>query len=996
MKNSISFEPVSFSDVYYYLEKRNNKKFNTAIKSILGVGTLLFPACIVSVFGLSPTTISDYATGATLAGAGVGKIVGDAIKNMTDLFHKKIDYKEKYMQMQIAYYLCLYAAFYDAVEECLCIEGHDIWKGYLSSVPKRIEYQEDYEKMLQKFNIAKSFDCSNEEICLLYTLLAEEFKKHFYSLEFWNELGMAEEEQREYFDEVLQKLAEKAFNLFKQQLYSLSESFAPMRKWYSQRSLDVIDAQLCGVKEQLEKIEEGIADLPRRIDEQQINKQIAYKDLYYKHGSNYYTFFYDGCCKVDKMFILSNYRCGPADIQENLSKVNSLEEIMSLASEQRFLLIAGAYGSGKTTLIKALHKKYSLCDVLAFTFEARDLIDIVDESSSCRFIDFFGSLVGKDETVVLIDAVDDLNIPSEKDSETSCLNFFLRNMYECIEQINNIVFIISSRLYFHAREDNNLITEICYCMAPQKLTNMRVIYSEEFISTEVAQWIESYPFEKKDNAISKTKIKEKNGKIVSALSNPLFLYIFMKKYAETLQIRSEEGYYYYYEHFIDQTIKGKYFQEARLGAAVIVKQTKKYRQLLQQISFDILNHYSEQISSVIEKEKRFSIEPLLAESLQKYRFSLSLSDFSEITKAIYTEMQSEEIDKANFINCYFLRMVREQIFFTDANILFILAAERIYNQLWEVISRNHLFSLIDFQKIDAIDFYPQVLDYILFKIRSDGRADIFMEYADSFVTNDDIRNRIIFMDNPKKEFREILAQIIMLYIIFIKLNRRSYDSGKYKHLFREMMHYVNAYKTYCYNSRNTNYVYTVEPYFMNISLEKLELKRTNLKHFNFQGSTLNKCTFIQCNFENTILTNVKMIGTNEFKLCTFKDSKFEPVDNFNNDMLSFQDCTINEVNFKFPKAKFFRCHIQHLDLDLQKLRYFEFEKCTIKNISFINGKSISTALMEFSGCMFEEDVDLYGYQGIITLKSKCYYTGSGTLFKNEKHTKGLPSPGMIV
>ena len=332
--------------------------------------------------------------------------------------------------------------------------------------------------------------------------------------------------------------------------------------------------------------------------------------------------------------MLSNYRCASEEIVEKVRKIDNLEEIMNLASEQRFLLITGAYGSGKTTLIKALHKKYSLCGVLVYTFEARELVDIVDEVSPVHFINFFESLISKEETVVFIDAVDDLNIPNAKNSENSYLNFFLQNMYECIEQLKNIVFIISSRLYSYAREgDDSLITETCCYLAPTNLTNMRVIYSEEFDPIEVTQWIESYPFENIDNAISKTEIKDKNGKIVSALSNPLFLYIFMKKYEETLQVQTEEGYYYYYEHFIDQTVKGKYIQEARLGAAVIGRHTRKYRQLLQQVSFDILNHYSEQISSIIEKEKRFSIEPLLAEELQKYRFSLSLTDFSETTKA---------------------------------------------------------------------------------------------------------------------------------------------------------------------------------------------------------------------------------------------------------------------------------------------------------------------------------------------------------------------------
>lgn len=1005
MKNSKLFEPVSFADVYSYLEKKDHKKFKVAVKSIIGVGALLFPMHIAPILGLSSAIVSDYATGATLAGAGVGQIVGDAIKSIAGLFPKKMNYKDRYMQMQIAFYLCLYAAFYDAVEKYLVVEGHDIWKGHLIFIPKKIKCQEDNEETLQKFNLAKSVDCSNdEEIQSLYTVLTEEFKNHFYSLDFWNDLGTSCEAQREYYDGVFQKLASKAFYLFKQQISGLSESFPSMRNWVIERSLDSIGDQLCSIKDSLGGLDKQVKDIPNNIKKVEMTRQIKHKDLYRTRGNKFYTFFEDGCCNIDRMFILSNYVCGSADIEEKQSKINNIEEIMDIASEQRFLLIAGVYGSGKTTLIKALHKKYRLCGILVYVFDACELVDIVNEESATYFIDFFDSIVGDDETIVLIDAVDDLNIPNSRDSETSLLNFFLQNMYACIEQINNIIFIISSRLYSYAHEgDGNLITETCYYLAPANLTDMRVIYSKNFDSIQVGQWIESYPF-KENKAISKTDIKEKNGELVSPLYNPLFLYIFMKEYDEIPQKQTKEeekkeeedkGYYDYYEHFINQTIKGKYVQEAQMGAKVIRNHAKKYRQLLQQLSFDILNHYSEKINSIIEKEKRFSNEPLLADELQKYHFSISLTDFSETTKTIYVAMESEEIDKANFINCYFLRMVREQIFFTDANILFILTAERTYNQMWEVIRKNHIFSLSDFQKIDVIDFYPQILDYILFKIRKDKRVDKFMEYVNSFVTNDDIRNRMIGISNLDKGFKEIFAQIIMFYIIFIRLNEKGYISNGYEHLFRELMYYVNAYKTFCYNNKKINYVYTVEPYFMNICLKELSLKRTNLKAFNFKSSTIENCNFLQCKLNNTILEDVIMIGKNKFELCTFSKIKFKLKKDFIMDEIYFFDCTFKEVNYKFPRGRFVRCYIQNVIFDLNYLQELKFVDCVIDKISLV-GSGPASARMEFSSCMFKTAVDLQNYIGKIEFTSKCLDIKGSGLFKHVKNPQRVPSSDMIV
>ena len=76
-----SFTPVSFAEVYKYIDKTENKRLQAAMRHIIGIGCLLFPVYIMKISGIPEPVIADIATGATLAGAGVGKIIGDAVRD---------------------------------------------------------------------------------------------------------------------------------------------------------------------------------------------------------------------------------------------------------------------------------------------------------------------------------------------------------------------------------------------------------------------------------------------------------------------------------------------------------------------------------------------------------------------------------------------------------------------------------------------------------------------------------------------------------------------------------------------------------------------------------------------------------------------------------------------------------------------------------------------------------------------------------------------------
>ena len=69
-----------------------------------------------------------------------------------------------------------------------------------------------------------------------------------------------------------------------------------------------------------------------------------------------------------------------------------------------------------------------------------------------NFKGFFDSIC-EGETIILIDAIDDLNIPSSQGADISVLEFFLNNMFKYMNENPNVYFIISSRKYAYIYEN---------------------------------------------------------------------------------------------------------------------------------------------------------------------------------------------------------------------------------------------------------------------------------------------------------------------------------------------------------------------------------------------------------------------------------------------------------------------------------------------------------------------------------------------------------------
>lgn len=249
---------ATFSEVYRFLKNKPDSDIFQCFKSLFGVALLFFPALICREFAgtvVNIGIINDLATGATLAGAGVGAIVSKAAGNAFALFTNKDhgDYTTRYDQMQIAQVLLVYAAYFDTISQFLPNENGEIvlspnvkqkisqdgFHKYLKELEESAQQQKSMHKLLDSEFVlptpTQKFSSYLEGLKNFYMALNTEFIKFFESLCFWKEIDREQDEsdreQKRYFSDILHKLPETALCIYEKQYFELSKEFPEFAMW---------------------------------------------------------------------------------------------------------------------------------------------------------------------------------------------------------------------------------------------------------------------------------------------------------------------------------------------------------------------------------------------------------------------------------------------------------------------------------------------------------------------------------------------------------------------------------------------------------------------------------------------------------------------------------------------------------------------------------------------------------------------------------------------
>lgn len=781
---------------------------------------------------------------------------------------------------------------------------------------------------------------------------------------------------------------------------ALSLYVLKVREWAIQKPdvlrqiIEGLGSEMYRLKNNMTELNICVRDHEKRIDkiEQNSYPNIVMQTLptldlrsleCYKLGSiDFYRYFVaDSSIGIKDFFLLDNYRMltltedDPLlnSYNRNLKRnIKDLQEVRNILQNQGILLITGMYGTGKTALMKKLHFELSQnTENLICYFQANSVIQVINEiwmNTSDQAVKAIGieaviqmklamcfdrlSSSGT-QVYIFIDELEELNIVL--DQNTAYLDVFLSCVCSYQERHSNYFFILASRKYAQIADKkeicvaDTLFYEYC-CAYDGRRTSFTLVQTQLFSVEARAEWIEEYAG-RNNKFITFTEIKKTYGKIVTAMKTPIFLFAFMRKYVSNIKSQVVEGYYFYYSKFIDETISGRF----GLGQHSNLIETKNftesgYRNILRQIAFNILKNSEKYLNAKIYKEYIVEEQPLLADELTERKFEILLSDLEEF-------MQPTEYEKASLINCYFFNMDNRRICFTDTNILFALAAEYIFDSICFLAQNNNMeFQVDHLNQIKLVRLYPHLADYIIYLLKTSEHKEEIIAYITSFVKHPGIRSHHLNMSEQNVGFVE---RILLLYILFIKTNKQTYNKPEYSHMFKEMLYYVNAYKTKFYISSKKEYAYTIERYCMGLEMHYLELKRVNLKNFNFQSCNITgECKFIQCKFCYTNFFNVTMDDV-KFELCEIKNiGKFLlkwPKGEHGKYQVTFDSCRMKDCQFVLQAVRFCNCKINDLKLDVTKDRVVVFENCNISKL-WIDVHSRSTSHRPvFMNCIFGKD-----------------------------------------
>ena len=177
-----------------------------------------------------------------------------------------------------------------------------------------------------------------------YVTLTEEFRERFYSTEEIKELFVCSEEQKEYFDYKITNIPEVAIKKFRNQILNLITIHKELECWISMNIF-------ANIQDEIKKLPDSIVEhISDKVVKNMRTQEVLDRELLQQKQERYFYLFESDDCEVETVFTLNNYYITEIESKEASSHIQSFDNIIDLINRQRYLLVTGPYGSGKTTL----------------------------------------------------------------------------------------------------------------------------------------------------------------------------------------------------------------------------------------------------------------------------------------------------------------------------------------------------------------------------------------------------------------------------------------------------------------------------------------------------------------------------------------------------------------------------------------------------------------------------------------------------------------------
>jgi len=642
---------------------------------------------------------------------------------------------------------------------------------------------------------------------------------------------------------------------------------------------------------------------------------------------------------IDEIFIQPNYKLYRHNLEEpiELSKTDSvIKDALRILKEIKFLLILGAFGTGKTVLSKKIQKQLIKDGFRTIFLQCSDVSLISDY---CQFYNLIAHLKPNNAPLYcFFDGYDELNLLSKDKLEI--IGSFLKNLIQ-LSKAHDIFVIMNSRNIHKQEEDVYLSIGLQF--EELKNQNIEYVVLEEYLNNQISDYLDAYSNamakRKKEHRLYLPDIKNLHKNLKAACYNPLFLYCLESAFYEKGAEQFTEL-YDIYDIFVQKTIFGKFSDDKNPENPSIKEIRNKYKYFLRKLASETLIR-----NRKVEFDKEQIYEFYLDKNDKSYY--LENSKISHEIQDIATEILSDDIIKniskerlrENVLSCYFLDCNEYNWRIKDNNLLFFLVAEGYYEKL-SITLKNYInYAKSNVSEENESEFYTQLYDSFKFEQKiplhplsieflfqkidklSKERKEYLWSFIRTLIDKKEILN-ISEANIRKLDINKLNIDIILL-LIFKRINTARYDEIELIYFFKRYYWFISAAKII-----DRNYLYLAQRFFKQSNIKGVELRRINFDGYNFDFSKLKNIHFIQDKFHDVRMNNCELDKV-KFTLCDLKNFEFY---GFSGNVL-FSNCIIEKLYVKTPRSEDVISSLKFKNCQIKWIEFHSEEKNISKTIS---------------------------------------------------------------
>lgn len=918
----------TYSEIYRLLEGKNDAW--EQIRPFIKLALLVAPGMVLGGVLSSTEILTTLGSGVTLMDT-VDAVEAVFMSTKEKFKKKEVDSRDTFDKAKLCNTLLVFSAYFDTVRQ----ENAEMWKmlklegleaqwiidkatGDYSSC--QYLFGEDGLRILIQGNKYA------EKLTEFYTLLNNRMQTFVEGFS-WAEIN----------ENIWSKYPQKAVNNYCNQFLMLCKDSTSFRLWVGIQIMREYTKSLGEIADLIRLlIDEGSADgiYVRTPNKNMPNSRVIIKakQAHLQNESIY------GNASVRLMDIFVNYAATRTmgNCREEFSDVINAIRDSCESTPQRFFLLLGDYGVGKSSTLKMLASKYNngryvyvpLKDVLLYSNNDTIKSGIVEYCEVKYKLQF--QLNGiQDEVVFLLDGFDEIQrIRDDKLEEER-----LFNQIKMLATYDNVRIVLSSR-------------STCFINNPH-LLDAPTIYLKDFDEEQIGIWIDKWKkvYPDANMSISTQGLKER--KLIKICKNKLILYMVARIYNDELKEAREYTKAYVYKCFFDWTIAGKFKEDTDYQSSSYIGTDKKnpqeYRRILQDIALVITQYGKNEIMKVSELKKQLEL-------FQKVEIVDDLFTFSQhlFTRHFFTTKKEGEMVYVEFS----LKSLREYAY-----------AEKIYDILKEGVKENKSsLSLGDWYQLGRNKKVSEEVFVFLAELLSEERVEVLLRLGEQMrvrtlplIADRQFQIFVEGIEDKEKAITNIAEgfyRSIVLATIAGIINNICYDlvMEKYPNRIAELQQVdCETIFSYCaYKSGKKRPYSHLYPVFMrfvhNITLKDTQANNIqyiglSLKNFQITDSELFRGIIQSTDIENILWCNA------HFNLMKMEGVKIHKgvIEHS-----SFDNCSINNIVFE-------SVHFKDVSFDLLFSRTVKFVNCIFEDMIIENVLNNDTKnRMELNGVPTDE------------------------------------------